>query len=46
MSLCCGLEFLLVLIPSKGDSTLIPDFGLFGGGTGCVKSFIEKKAET
>jgi hypothetical protein len=34
-----------VLIPSKRDSTLKPDFG-FGGGTGDVTSFIEKSAET
>jgi hypothetical protein len=43
---CCGLEFLPVLIPSKRDSTLMTDFGLFGGGTGGVTSFTEKRAET
>jgi hypothetical protein len=33
------------VIPSKRDSTLMPDFGLFGGGTGGVISFVEKRAE-
>jgi len=47
MSWCCGLEFLPVLIPSKRDSTLKPDFGLFGdGGRVGVTSFFEKRAET
>ena len=42
-----GLEFLPVLIPSKRDSTLKPDFGLFGdGGRSDVASFFEKRAET
>jgi hypothetical protein len=44
MSWCYGLEFLPVLIPSKRDSTLKPDFGLVGG-TGGVALFIEKSAE-
>jgi hypothetical protein len=40
------LLFLPVLIPSKRDSTLKPDFGLFGGGTDGVILFAEKRAET
>ena len=46
MSWCCGLKFLPILIPSKRDSTLNPDFGFDGDGTGGVTSFIEKRAET
>jgi len=43
---CCGLQFLPVPIPSKRDSTLMPDFGLFGGCTCGVTLFTEKRAET
>ena len=35
-----------VLIPSKRDNNLMPDFGLVGGGTGGVTSFFDKRAET
>jgi len=46
MNWCCGLQFLPVLIPSKRDNTLNPDFGLDGDGTGGVILFTEKRAET
>jgi len=46
MGWCCGLQFLPVLIPSKRDSTVKPDFGLFGGGTRGVTTFFVKRADT
>ena len=47
MSWCSGLESLPVLIPSKRDSTLNPDFGFDGGGGGTAggNPFIKKRAE-
>jgi len=41
-----GYSSYLYWFRQKGDSTLMPDFGLFGGGTGGVILFTEKRAET